>query len=90
MAEPYSSKKNKKLASILLSKAQRELDKGAKPALDDFWVPDRWWREGIKYRCINDHVSTCVLSLEAGGLKCLECFEWVHYTFPEDEDGPLF
>lgn len=52
--------------------------------------PDRWYRHPSCWRCVNDHVSTYYLKSEAqGGALCLECYQFVLLTFPEDKDGPL-
>lgn len=49
--------------------------------------PDRWY-DAHKFRCGNDHVSTCLLRSELKGPLCLECGGQVRLTFPEDKDGP--
>lgn len=45
-------------------------------------IPDRWY-EGGKWRCVNGHVSDCILKT-AKGDRCLECNRLVLLTFPED------
>lgn len=50
--------------------------------------PDRWFEEP-RWRCVNDHVSTMYLKSEETGALCLECYEPLVLTFPEDQDGPL-
>ena len=51
-------------------------------------APDRWY-ESPRWRCSNDHVSAMYLKAEEKGDLCLECYEPVNLTFPEDKDGPL-
>lgn len=51
--------------------------------------PDRWYKEPL-WRCVNNHVSLNYLKSEqCGRALCLECFEPVMLTFPEDKEGPL-
>lgn len=54
-------------------------------------IPERWMDyPGPKYRCPNGHVSKTILRRSEGPRDaCLECFEAVRMTFPEDQDGPL-
>lgn len=52
-------------------------------------IPDRWY-EKPRWRCQNDHVSVMYLKSEAAGRDlCLECYEPVYLSFPEDKEGPL-
>jgi hypothetical protein len=54
-----------------------------------FGWPERWW-DDLHWRCRNDHVSRRYLKSEGlGYCACLKCYEPVHLTYPEDEDGPL-
>lgn len=54
-----------------------------------FGLPSRWI-DNPHWRCRNDHVSRRYLKSEAKGYNaCLECYEPVFLTFPEDKDGPL-
>ena len=51
--------------------------------------PDRWY-DDVHWRCSNNHVSTYYLKSEGlGASVCLECYEPIVLTFPEDRDGPL-
>lgn len=50
--------------------------------------PVRWWEPKAHWRCINEHVSTCLLGTDHGKV-CMACGEPVWLTFPEDRDGPL-
>lgn len=54
-------------------------------------IPDRWYEApGPKFRCLNGHVSTCVLRSEQRGDLCLDsrCMAPLIMTFPEDVDDP--
>ncbi len=53
-------------------------------------IPDYWYdKPGPKYRCVNGHVSTCILKSESKGDLCLECYGPLMMTFPNDKDGPM-
>lgn len=49
----------------------------------------RWYDDGPRWRCVNDHVSRRYLKSEQRGCVCLACGEPLCLTFPEDVDGPL-
>jgi len=74
--------------------AEKELKRtNGKTAFEDLRIPCRWFAATGNgqplMRCINDHVSEFGLQTEEHGLICLECFEPVVWTFPEDKEGPL-
>lgn len=71
----------------ILALRQRCAERGEKMFLG---IPDEWYdKPGPKYRCKNDHVSTCILKSEAKGCDCcLACLSPVIMTYPQDEDGP--
>ena len=82
----------------LTGKLMRLADDELKAGAEEFMgLPDRWYEKpGPKWRCRNGHVSTMYLKSERlGGNVCLAgtedgpCREFVHITFPEDEDGEL-
>jgi len=50
--------------------------------------PDRWY-EYPRWRCSKGHVSTNYLISTELGPVCLDCYEPVSLTFPEDKGGPL-
>lgn len=58
------------------------------PLFMDQW-PDRWYEDGPRWRCENEHVSSRYLKSEEDGCLCLVCFAPLVLTFPEDVDGPL-
>ena len=78
--------RTEELVAWVTTLRQQEADRGARLFLG---IPCRWlaapWP---KYRCANDHVSTCILKSEVEGDLCLVCHEPVVMTFPEDKDGP--
>jgi hypothetical protein len=49
-------------------------------------IPDRWY-DGNRWRCAKGHISRFILKSEVKGALCLECYEPVLLTFPEDEEG---
>ncbi len=69
----------------ILYKIEEEKQLGNEFFMD---LPDRWYEKpGPKWRCSNGHVSVRYLKSERLGYNaCLECFEPVHLTFPEDEE----
>jgi len=79
---------DKELKEALDRLAKQEEDGGAEMS---FGRPNRWRDAGnVRWRCRNEHVSGVYLKSEGkGGAVCLQCFEFVSVTFPEDKDGPL-
>lgn len=73
-----------KLKEKILKLRKECADRGDKMFLD---IPERWY-DGKKFRCANNHISTCILKTDSGD-RCLECQEHLLITFPEDEEGPL-